>query len=157
MPRHAEATQLKVAGRDFRGREVLLSPEAAGAWIALRREARKDGIELLLISGFRSYRRQAGIIKRKLAAGQTLREVLRYSAYPGFSQHHTGRAVDIGCPGCPPLVREFERTAAYAWLRRHAGGFGFKLTYPAGNPFGMGFEPWHWFHRGNPSGAGRRR
>jgi LAS superfamily LD-carboxypeptidase LdcB len=42
------------------------------------------------------------------------------------------------------LDEEFAATVAYRWLEEHAPGFGFTLTYPRGNPHGIGYEPWHW-------------
>ncbi|MEI6358111.1 MAG: M15 family metallopeptidase, partial [Verrucomicrobiota bacterium] len=106
------------------------------------------GVTLLLISGFRSVEHQHQILAKKLAAGQTLEETLRVNAAPGYSEHHTGRAVDIGTPGCPPLEEAFEGTAAFAWLSRNAGAAGFRMTYPRGNPQGVIYEPWHWLFVG---------
>jgi len=69
---------------------------------------------------------------------------LKVNTPPGYSEHHTGRAVDLATPGCPPLTEEFETTAAFAWLVRHAHRFGFTMRYPRGNRFGIAYEPWHW-------------
>lgn len=139
-----EATALVTARRLKDGRELKLAPEAASAWQEMKRAAESDGLELLLISGFRSYAHQRSIIERKLAAGETIEAILRVNAAPGFSEHHTGRAVDIGTPGCPPLSEDFERTPAFAWLAIHARHHGFQLSYPRKNPHGVIYEPWHW-------------
>lgn len=142
-----EARDLVTARVMKDGRELKLTPEAAAAWLAMKSAAEGDGIELLLISGFRSYAHQRGIIERKLAAGDSLNSILLVNAAPGFSEHHTGRAVDIGTPGCPPLSEDFEETAAFGWLATHAGRHGFRLSYPRQNPHGVIYEPWHWlFH-----------
>lgn len=130
------------------GRELKLAPVAASAWMAMVTAAAADTVTLLLISGFRSVEHQRLIVERKLAAGNTLAEILNVNAAPGYSEHHTGRAVDIGTPECPPLLEEFERTPAFAWLIRRAEGFGFRLSYPRGNPHGVIYEPWHWFYFG---------
>lgn len=130
------------------GRDVRLIPRAAEAWQWLRAAARGDGIALEPLSGFRSVARQAEIVRAKLAAGAALGEVLRVVAAPGFSEHHTGRAVDVGTPGEPPLEESFARTPAFAWLRRRAPDHGFALSFPAGNPHGIAYEPWHWCWRG---------
>jgi D-alanyl-D-alanine carboxypeptidase len=100
------------------------------------------------VSGFRSVEYQRGIIERKLAKGLHILEILRSSAAPGYSEHHTGRAIDVTTPGSQPLEEEFERTQAFAWLLCHAGEFGFRLSFPRGNPHGVVYEPWHWLHHG---------
>ncbi len=84
-------------------------------------------------------------MQKKLAAGETLESVLRVNAAPGYSEHHTGRAVDLGTPGCPPLTEGFDRLAVFAWLATHGRDFGFTMTYPRDNPQGIIYEPWHWF------------
>ncbi len=143
-----EAVELRVARVLKDGRELKLSPATATAWTALSGAAVRDSVTLLLISGFRSVAHQRQIVERKLAEGKSLAEILRVNAAPGYSEHHTGCAVDIGTPGCPPLSEEFERTAAFVWLTQRAGGFGFRLSYPRDNPHGVIYEPWHWFHWG---------
>lgn len=139
-----EATTLVVAGRTDDGREIQLDPAAATAWEQLRAAAAAEGIALILVSGFRSVDRQAEIIRRKRAAGQSAEQILRVNAAPGYSEHHTGCALDLGTPGEPPLEESFAATPAYRWLERHAAGFGFTLSYPRDNPHGIVYEPWHW-------------
>ena len=143
-----EATDLVTARVLKDGRELKLVPAAEEAWRTLAAAAAAEGVTLLLISGFRSVEHQQQILAKKLAAGQTLEEILRVNAAPGYSEHHTGRAVDIGTPGCPPLEEAFEDTAAFAWLSRNAGAAGFRMTYPRGNPQGVIYEPWHWLFVG---------
>lgn len=144
LPRLAEETRLCDVGRDAFGREVRLAVDAAAAWAEMRAEAERAGVRLLLLSGFRSVERQAEIVRKKLAAGQTLEAILRVNAYPGFSEHHTGRAVDIGSADCEHLSEAFEATREFAWLREQAARFGFTLSYPRDNPQGIAYEPWHW-------------
>lgn len=132
------------------GRELQLEPATAAAWAELVAAAARDQITLLLISGFRSVAHQRRIIDQKRAAGQSMAEIMRVNVAPGFSEHHTGRAVDIGTPGCPPLAEEFEQTAAFQWLRCAAGRHGFRLSYPRDNPHGVIYEPWHWFRTEQP-------
>jgi len=141
---HEEAQELVLAERNAAGREFLLMPAAAAAWQAMQAAARADGLALILLSAFRSVTRQTEIIRAKLAAGRSIAEILEASAPPGFSEHHSGRAVDIGTPDHPELEIDFERTPAFAWLGRHAGRFGFQLSYPRDNAAGFVYEPWHW-------------
>lgn len=146
MPVVAEAVELVSVGPDHLGREAWLTPAAAVAWLAMREAAAVDGIELILVSSFRSVARQAELLAVKLAKGIPLEEALVVSAYPGFSEHHSGNAVDIGTSGARHLEEEFEFTPAFDWLVNRAGSFGFSMTYPRDNRFGIAYEPWHWCH-----------
>jgi D-alanyl-D-alanine carboxypeptidase len=128
------------------GRELRLFSCAAKGWEKMQSSALTEGHTLLLISAHRSVDHQTRILRTKLEAGQSLEAILRVNAAPGYSEHHTGRAVDIGTPGCPPLSEEFEQTAAFAWLCQHANHFGFHLSYPRDNPHGVIYEPWHWLY-----------
>ena len=145
---HRECEDLVSIGVDMFGREQRLERRAASQWCAMVVSAAQDGVVLVAISCFRSFDYQRKIIERKLAAGLTIEQIISVSALPGFSEHHTGRAIDIGTPGCPPVTEEFERTPAFDWLTRTARDFGFWMTYPRGNQFGVIYEPWHWAFRG---------
>lgn len=141
---HAEARSLILVGLGSDGRDKFLVPAAARAWLAMREAAAREGVELLLVSAFRSIEFQAALIRAKLQKGATIDEVLSVNAPPGYSEHHSGRAVDVGARGTPALDEAFEDTPAYAWLSAQAGRFGFRLSYPRGNREGYGYEPWHW-------------
>jgi len=144
MPRFAEAESLQSVGVDTFGREIQMAPDTARAWIDMKRASEETGVNLLLISGYRSVARQTEIVQRKLDAGITLDEILRVSAYPGHSEHHTGRALDLGSPDAEHLTEAFEQTREFKWLNTHASQFGFHLSYPRDNPHGITYEPWHW-------------
>ena len=103
-----------------------------------------DGVRLMLVSGFRSFDYQAELIRNKLAAGQSIQEILGVNAAPGFSQHHSGLAVDVATPGSRPLTEAFESTQAFEWLTENAESFGFQMSYPRDNADGFVYEPWHW-------------
>jgi len=91
--------------------------------------------------------RQVRIIRGKLDLGEKIDDILSSIAAPGFSEHHTGRAIDLGCDETPPLEEAFANTRAFAWLIRHAGEFGFTISFPQHNPQGFVYEPWHWCWR----------
>jgi zinc D-Ala-D-Ala carboxypeptidase len=147
LPLQVETTQLVSIGIKPEGGEIELTPAAADAWTRMRAAASIAGIGLVAISGFRSIKRQKEIIREKLSAGQTIESILETVAAPGYSEHHTGRAIDIGLPGEEPLTEDFGGTPAYRWLESNAGKFGFVLSYPRGNPHGISYEPWHWCFR----------
>ena len=90
-------------------------------------------------------------VERKIAEGEELEdrmtaieEILKVSAAPGYSQHHTGGAADIASPGSRPLTEDFETSAAFGWLVEHAAEYEFSMTYPRDNAYGFIYEPWHW-------------
>ncbi|MFZ6677163.1 M15 family metallopeptidase [Undibacterium sp. Tian12W] len=139
-----EATELVLAENGEDGRQYLLTPATKLAWQAMKAAASEDGIALLMISAFRSIARQTEIISDKLAEGQQLQDILLVCAPPGYSEHHTGRAIDIATPEDPELEISFDTTAAFAWLKNNAGRFGFHMSYPPGNSSGFQYEPWHW-------------
>ena len=143
-PAYEEALELIEIGPNLVGRMQSLEPRTAAQWHDMVRAAAADGIMLLIVSGFRSIDYQAGLIRKKIDAGQSIAEILAVNAAPGYSEHHTGRAVDIATPGSRPLTEEFEQSAAYGWLTEQAAGYGFSLTYPRDNPWGFVYEPWHW-------------
>ena len=143
-PRFREARELVDVGPNLVGRPQRLTPRAAERWISMQRAADAEGVALLLVSGYRSVEYQAALIRKKIEAGQTLEEILAVNAAPGFSQHHTGEAVDVATPGYRPLMEEFEDSPAFAWLTGRAVEFGFRMSYPPDNPEGFVYEPWHW-------------
>lgn len=148
LPLHADARRLAPVGVGTDGRDKFLTPAAATAWLAMREAAARDGVELLLVSAFRSFDFQLALIRGKLARGRHIDEIMTVNAPPGCSEHHTGRAVDIGDSATPPLEEAFEETKAFAWLTANAGRFGFSLSYPRSNRHGYLYEPWHWCYRG---------
>ena len=77
------------------------------------------------------------------------KDILTHIAIPGFSEHHTGKAIDIHANGHPVLEEAFEKTEEFMWLSKNAASFGFRLSYPRANTLGIIYEPWHWFYTGN--------
>src|SRR5690606_28542514 len=140
----AEPLALALAGFDRYRRPLWLQADAARAWQRMHEAAARDGVVLEAISGYRSHAYQLGIFERKLARGLAVADILTVNAAPGFSEHHSGDALDIGTPGEPPAEESFEATRAFDWLTRRGGDHGFAMSYPRGNPHGIVYEPWHW-------------
>jgi len=139
---------LQVVDIDFEGKPFVLQSSAANAWREMKAAALADDIELMPFSGFRSYLHQKSLIERHLKNGRTLENILAHIAIPGFSEHHSGRAIDIHAAGKPVLDEAFEESEAFGWLAKNASRFGFRLSYPRANPLGIIYEPWHWFFLG---------
>ncbi len=145
LPRFAEPEELVDVGPNIIGRAQRLTPSTAKAWADMTTAAATESIELLIVSGFRSIDDQARLIWNKLCEGKAIDSILRVNAAPGFSQHHTGRAIDIATPGVRPLTEPFGESSAFQWLDTHAGSFGFQMPYGYNNEWGLSYEPWHWF------------
>jgi len=143
-PHYTDATDLEDVEPNIVGKPQRLAPATARSWRQMKQTAALAGVELLLVSGFRSAHQQTELFRKKLAAGQQIDAILRVNAAPGFSEHHTGRAVDIATPGTRPLTAQFETSKAFAWLTANAATFGFAMPYGRGNAFGFDYEPWHW-------------
>jgi D-alanyl-D-alanine carboxypeptidase len=148
LPIFEDATDLVLAHTSQSGREHFLIPDAADRWVRMREAAASEDIVLVMISGFRSFDRQLQLIRNKLERGESIAAILEVMAPPGCSEHHTGRACDIGTPECEPLSEPFEETGAFRWLKSNAADFGFRMSYPRGNPLGFLYEPWHWCYLG---------
>jgi D-alanyl-D-alanine carboxypeptidase len=125
-----------------------LAPVPAKMWLEMKAAAAADGVSLFIVSAFRSYDYQAGLLHNKLADGIAIDDALSVVAPPGCSQHHTGCAVDVGTPGSEYLEEDFETTEGFDWLQTHAGRYGFTMPYARENRSGFIYEPWHWSHEG---------
>ncbi len=148
MPVQRVATRLVSIGPAADDRKpVRLTPRAAAAWKRMHAAAASDGVQLLPLSGYRSVARQTKLIRRKLRAGEAIGDILQLVAAPGCSEHHTGRAIDVGSPAHQALDADFARTPEFRWLRENARRFRFHLSYPRKNMHGIAYEPWHWCWR----------
>ena len=145
-----ECTDLVSIGNDIFDRNQRLTSAAARAWSDMQTAATIDAVELQVVSAYRSIEYQAGIIRKKLSGGQEIQKILQVSAAPGYSEHHTGRALDISTPGYKPLEEEFENSNAFRWLQTSAARFGFNMSFPRNNPHRLAYEPWHWCWSAEP-------
>lgn len=136
-------------GEDIYQREQRMLAGAAAAWHQMQDAAAREQVDLLVVSAYRSVDYQADIIRRKLEQGQSIEHILSVSAAPGYSEHHTGRAIDVTTPNSDVLEESFENTPAFDWLNLHARRFSFRLSFPRGNPYGVIYEPWHWAWTGS--------
>ncbi len=119
--------------------------------LKMRDEAKKDGIYLVFLSGFRSINLQNEIFySLKSFRNQEAAERARVSAPPGYSEHSTGFAIDIGdaTQRKTDFETEFENTDAFKWLIKHAAKFHFKLSFTKDNKY-IDYEPWHWRYEGS--------
>lgn len=129
------------------GQGYRLQQRAAQPWLDLKNAAKKDGLNFGLTAAYRSAEEQKQIFLSKLykssipvnaiasgAYDAQISEVLRVSAIPGYSRHHTGYTVDISCQDQPTIA--FENTKCFAWLQaenyKNAKNHGWIPSYPDG-------------------------
>jgi D-alanyl-D-alanine carboxypeptidase len=143
-PEYKEAVELVESDANIIGKIQRLCPSTAKDWTAMKEAALKSNIELMMVSGYRSIEYQASLLRRKLDSGLAIEAILEVNAAPGFSQHHTGKTLDLATPGTRPLTESFDTTRAFDWLVNNAASFGFRMPYGRGNSFGFMYEPWHW-------------
>src|SRR5690606_38470744 len=98
------------------GRQPLMAAAAFEAWRRMRAAAEEDSVELWIVSAYRSMDYQKHLIAAKLGKGQVIGDILKVNAAPGYSEHHSGAAIDIGCPGVEHLCEAFEDSDAFRWL-----------------------------------------
>jgi D-alanyl-D-alanine carboxypeptidase len=143
----APATDLETAQGNIKLRKA-----AARAYRQMVVAARQSGVDITLISGFRSIADQKYLyFDVKAERGQNASERAKVSAPPGYSEHHTGYAIDVGDSfvSATNLRQDFDKTPAFRWLRANAARYSFELSFPKNNPQGVSYEPWHWRYVGD--------
>ena len=157
----SEAELMGKANIELFGEGIQLREEAHDSFVAMKKAAYQDGIDIKVVSSFRSYERQRQIFERKyiqftddgLEPLDAIDKIVEYSTIPGTSRHHWGTDVDLidGNKRAEGDVLVAEKFAAggpfadfKAWMDEHSEDYGFYLVY-TDNPKRRGFkyEPWH--------------
>lgn len=127
--------------------DMKLQQRAAQPWLDMQEAAKKDGQQLALTAAYRSAEDQKNIFLDKLSKSgisiqgiadgrydDKLSDILRTTGVPGFSRHHTGYTIDIGCDNDPGVV--FEVSSCFKWLSsdnyKNAKTYGWIPSYPDG-------------------------
>jgi D-alanyl-D-alanine carboxypeptidase len=103
--------------------------------------AKRDDIELQVVSAYRSFETQAelkGAYLQSYGSGANT-----FSADQGYSEHQLGTTLDFSTPDLGGTLGGFGDSEAYQWLKENAHKYGFTLSYPEGNAYYV-YEPWHW-------------
>lgn len=103
--------------------------------------AKDDGVELWVVSAYRSYGEQAALKGSYVVTYGSGANA--FSADQGYSEHQLGTTIDFTTRGLSGGLDGFENTPAYEWLTNNAHKYGFTLSYSEGNGYYV-FEPWHW-------------
>lgn len=131
---------------------LQLRADAAASLRQLLRDATAAGVDLRVLSAFRPISLQQQLFfDVKAQRNQSAEERARVSAPPGFSEHSTGYAIDLGDGSRPQtnLSPSFDRTPAFAWLNENANRYHFQMSFPRNNRQGVNYEPWHWRFEGS--------
>jgi zinc D-Ala-D-Ala carboxypeptidase len=160
LPEEYEPTDLVAPNVEFSfGEEDIpkryLRQEAAQALEELFSIAKNNGIELLAVSGFRSYSRQQGIFNvEKEDKGEE--QALHAVALPGQSEHQTGLAMDVTSRSVNlEITEDFGESIEGKWVKENAHKAGFIIRYPKGKESitGYQYEPWHLRYVGKEKAA----
>ncbi len=147
FPIFSEACRLHQCNTDMFNRKAYLHPRAKLAWQKLQKIAKIESVNLQIISAFRSMDYQKELIQTKLDNAEKIQDILKVNTLPGYSEHHTGCAIDIGSKNTAILEEAFDQSPAFKWLENNAHKFDFYMTYPKGNTTGICYEPWHWCYK----------
>ena len=135
--------------------KMFLEKETAISFKKMKSAAKKDGINLIIVSGARNYYSQKSIWERKFKNNQSkglnplenARKILRYSSMPSTSRHHWGTDIDINSLE-PSYFESGRGKREYDWLVNNADRFGFCQVYTDFNnkdrDSGYQNEAWHW-------------
>ena len=120
---------------------------AANAFEKMSKDASKEGLKIIAMSTYRSYKYQVNLYARyKKADGEEIADT--YSARPGYSEHQTGLAVDVYNGKLD--YTEFEKTKEFDWMQENAHKYGFILRFPKDKTkqTGYRYESWHYRYVG---------
>lgn len=105
-------------------------------------DAKDDGMDLQIISAFRSFGEQS-ILKGAYVNIYGAGTANQFSAEQGFSEHQLGTTIDFTTTKVGSTYSGFSNTEEFKWLKDNAYKYGFILSYPENNSFYQ-YEPWHW-------------
>ena len=142
-----------------------LLPEAYLKFKQMQNDAKKEGVEIEIVSGYRSYQKQKDIWNNKynknfengILGIKNINRIIQYSTLPGTSRHHWGTDIDIIDKRFIPkgdllLEKNYAENGIYSqlfsWMRKNSKKYGFYLVYDdSPKRKGFKFEPWHYSYK----------
>lgn len=149
-------------------KEILRSgllPEAFIKFKQMQNDAKKEGIEIEIVSGYRSYEKQKSIwnnkynknFERRIFGIKNINRIIQYSTLPGTSRHHWGTDIDIIDKRFIPkgdllIEKNYTENGIYSelfsWMKKNSNKYGFYLVYDdSPERKGFKFEPWHYSYK----------
>lgn len=153
------------SGIDLVGDNYKLLPQVEVAFLQMQKAALEDGIQIKIVSSYRSFERQKVIWNKKykryisqgLTPKESIKKIIEYSTIPGTSRHHWGTDIDIidDFPNIKTNVldpNKFNIGGPYyklkKWLEKNANNYDFYMVY-TNDKYRKGFkyEPWHYSYK----------
>lgn len=134
--RRGRAVPLLLVPIDSAPEQMFLAPAAADAFAEMQARARRDGLELVATSGFRSFHEQRQIHTSR--RDPKVSSIKGIAAPPGYSSHQSGNAVDIRTGLTIDAFQSGSTNEINDWLIANAREYGFIRTVQS--------EPWHFVH-----------
>lgn len=135
---------LSLIGDEFlfeKDRKIEIHTKVLPYFLDLLSGAKKEGIDLKVISGFRSFGEQSALKNGYVVSYGS--GANKFSADQGYSEHQLGTTLDFTTPDLGANFTAFAKSQAYKWLVANAHKYGSILSYPENNTYYQ-FEPWHW-------------
>jgi len=142
-----------------------LLPEAYIKFKQMQNDAKKDGVEIEIVSGYRSYQKQKNIwnykynknFKKEIFGIKNINRIIQYSTLPGTSRHHWGTDIDVIDKRFTPkgdllIEKNYSENGIYSqlyrWMKKNSKNYGFYLVYDdSPKRKGFKFEPWHYSYK----------
>ena len=142
-----------------------LLPEAFIKFKQMQNDAKKEGVEIEIVSGYRSYEKQKSIwnnkynknFERRIFGIKNINRIIQYSTLPGTSRHHWGTDIDIIDKRFIPkgdllIEKNYNENGIYSelfsWMKKNSNKYGFYLVYDdSPERKGFKFEPWHYSYK----------
>ncbi len=147
------------------GRDYALRKKANEAFKDMQIDASREGINLYIVSGYRSFKTQQHIWnkkyksyrKRGLTPQQCIEQITRYSTIPGTSRHHWGTEIDlidtaVDLPKNVLHPKHYTQNGVFCplkeWMDKNAANYGYNLVYTNNQErTGFNYEPWHYSYK----------
>ncbi len=139
----------------LKGERIKLQTEVYDALQKMIKAAKKDGVHIMLVSGYRSFNHQKRIWNRKFdkyrkqgySVKKCIEKITNYTAIPGTSRHHWGTDVDLSDKYANGLNNN-KREKFNQWMTKNAKKFGFYLVYTNDkHRTGYKYESWHFTYK----------
>jgi zinc D-Ala-D-Ala carboxypeptidase len=148
---HADFAKIE---KTYTGKDnIYMRKQAYEAFKLMHAAAKKEGINISIISATRNFDYQKGIWEKKWKREKykgwkdldKVKDIMKYSSMPGTSRHHWGTDVDFNSVE-PAYFASGEGKKLYDWLVKNATSFGFGQTYSVKTNGRTGYEEekWHW-------------
>lgn len=111
----------------------------------------KGDNDLLVCSGFRTFQYQQTLLEEE-SEKMGKEEATSWVAKPGYSEHHTGYALDFNLLHEDGTSDSYTGTGIYSWVNEHAPEYGLVVRYETEKSefTGIQYEPWHFRYVGLP-------